>query len=236
MFREGLVWNKELYNDYLNYLLSLEDMNYKEFNKKITFTKDKMIGIRIPILRKIAKDIAKTDVKSFLDLMTDTYYEEKLIFGFVLGQIKDKNTFDKYLYLFIRKIDNWAVCDTCISSFKIMKKDNSYYDLAKSLLKEKDEFIMRVGLVIILDHYINEQHIDDILKKVDSLKSNYYYVNMASAWLLSVCFIKYRDKTLEYLMNNNLDEFAFNKTISKIRDSYRVSKEDKELLKSIKNK
>ena len=73
MFREGLVWNKDLYNNYLEYLLSLEDRKYGEFNKRITLTKNKMIGIKIPVLRKIAKDISKTDIISFLDLMTDTY-------------------------------------------------------------------------------------------------------------------------------------------------------------------
>ena len=233
MFREGLVWNREFYNDYLNYLLSLEDKNYKDFNKRIVNTKDKMIGIRVSMLRKIAKDISKTDIKSFLELVTDKYYEEKLIEGIIIGQITGKKTFDWYLYRFIKKIDNWAICDMCVSSFKIMKKDNSYYDVAKSLLKEKDEFIIRVGLIIILDHYVDENHIDDILKQIDNLKSDKYYVNMATSWLLSVCFIKYRNKTLEYLKNNNLDKFTFNKTISKIRDSYRVSVDDKEMLKKM---
>lgn len=236
MFREGLVWDRKLYNDYLEYLLSLEDKEYKDFNKRITFTKDEMIGIRVPILRGIAKEISKTDVESFLNLVTDKYFEEKLIEGFAIGQIKDKKTFDKYLYPFIKKIDNWAVCDTCISSFKIMKKDNSYYDVALSLLKEKDEFSVRAGLIIILDHYIDGEHIADILKRVDKLKSDYYYVNMATSWLLSICFIKYRDKTLKYLKNNKLDKFTFNKTISKIRDSYRVSREDKEMLKKMRLK
>lgn len=234
MFREGLIWNKDLYKEFINYLFSLKDDNYKEINKKIVNTNYKMIGIRTPILRKISKDIIKTDIHSFMNLVNNKYYEEVLIEGFVIGQIKDKKIFDEYLYPFIKKIDNWAICDMSISSFKIMKKDQSYYDVALSLLKEKDEFSIRVGLIIILDHYIDDQHIDDIFMKIDNVNSDFYYVNMAKAWLLSVCFIKYKDKTLTYLNDNNLDPFTFNKTISKICDSYRVSISDKVMLKKMR--
>ena len=234
MFREGLVWNKEIYKDFISYLKSLKDDKYKSFSSKIVNTKYKMIGIKTPILRSISKDISKTNIESFFKMVGNTYYEEVLLYGLLLGHIKDKNTFDRYLYPFIKKIDNWAICDTCISSFKIMKKDESYYDVACSLLKEKDEFTIRVGLIIILDYYINDKYIDDIFKRVDSINSDYYYVNMAISWLISVCFIKYRDKALNYLKNNNLDKFTYNKAISKICDSYRVSISDKDVLKEMR--
>ena len=234
MFKEGLKWNRSLYNKYLDLLKSNIDIKYRDFNKKLIFTKDKVLGVRTPSLRKIAKDISKTDICSFLDLNTDTYYEEKMVYGFVLGYLKDKKTFDRYLYQFIEKIDNWAICDMCISSFKIMKRDNSYYDVALDLIKSEKEFYIRAGLIIMLDHYVDDIHIKDILKQVDKINTDMYYVNMARAWLISICFIKYKEETLKYLKNNNLDKFTYNKAISKMCDSYRVSLEDKEMLKYMK--
>lgn len=237
MFDKGLIWNKDLYNNYLNYLQKIKDSNdFKSFNQKTINTSDSMIGIKMPKLRKIAKDISKTDIISFLNNTTDTYYEEKLVEGFVIGHIKDKTIFNKYFLNFIKKIDNWATCDAVISSCKIMKKDQTYYNEACKLIQNNNEFIVRVGLIIILDHYIDDNHIDDILNRIDKINSDYYYVNMAIAWLISVCFIKYKNKTLEYLNNSNLNKFTYNKAIQKIIESLRVSKEDKDFLRKMKKK
>ena len=115
-----------------------------------------------------------------------------------------------------------------------LSRDNSYYDVALDLIKSEKEFYIRAGLIIMLDHYVDDTHIQDILKQVDRINTDVYYVNMARAWLISICFIKYREETLDYLKNNNLDKFTFNKAISKMCDSYRVSLEDKEMLKLLR--
>lgn len=237
MFNRDLVWDKKSYKEYLNYLKSLADTeDYRNFNLKLIPTKDKMIGIRTPKLKQIAKEIVKTNYISFLDNIGDTYYEEKLVEGFVIGYIETKEIFDKYFINFVKKIDNWATCDMVVSSCRIMKKDKSYYQFAGQLLKEKDEFSVRVGLIIILDHFVDSEHIIDILNKIDRIKSKYYYINMANAWLLSVCFVKYRDITLNYLQQSNLDKFTYNKAIQKIIESNRVSTSDKEMLRQMKVK
>lgn len=237
MFAKGLVWDKNTYNNYLDYLKEQKDTNdFKNFSQKLITTKNEMIGIKIPKLRKIAKEITNTDITSFFNNVTSTYYEEILVEGFIIGTIKDKKIFDKYFFNYIKKIDNWSTCDTVISSCKIMKKDPSYYQEACKLIKKEDEFIIRVGLIIMLDHYIDDKHIDDILNKTDKIKSNHYYVNMAIAWLISVCFVKYKDKTYKYLKNNNLDKFTYNKSIKKIIESLRVSTEDKNILRQMKKK
>lgn len=237
MFSKELVWDSNTYNDFINYLKNVKDGDdFKVFSKKLINTKNEMIGIKIPKLRKLAKEINKTNVISFLDNVTSTYYEEILVEGFVIGSITDKDIFDKYFFNYIKKIDNWSTCDTVISSCKIMKKDSSYYNYALKLIKEKEEFIVRVGLIMILDHYVDSEHIDDIFKKIDTVKSDYYYVNMAIAWLISVCFVKYKDKTYKYLKNNNLDKFTYNKAIQKIIESLRVSNDDKNILKQMKKK
>ena len=191
------TWNKDKYNEYIKYLNKIGDEKTKEFSKKITMTNYEVIGIKIPMLRSIAKDISKTDIKSFLELCENNYYEEILIEGFVIGSIKDYDLFLKYFNKFIYKIDCWAICDSCISSFKIMKKYD-FSSLAYSLILDSREFIIRVGYIMLMDFYVDDNHIKDILE-ISKKESSYYYVNMAIAWLLSVCFIKYRTKTVELL-------------------------------------
>ena len=186
----------------------------------------------MPILRTIAKDISKTDYKEFFKFINNEYYEVILIEGILISYIKDNNEFLDYFNKFIYKIDDWSICDSCVNSYKIMKKYD-YSDVAYSLILDSHEFVERVGYVILLNYYIDDEHIDTILLMCTK-ESSYYYVNMAISWLLAECFIKYRSKTLDLLKKRNLSAFVQNKTISKIRESYKVSKDDKELVKEFK--
>lgn len=226
------------YNNYqklINYLNTFKDLKYLEFNKKIVNTPSDMIGIRTPILRKIAKDISKSNSLEFLNTIENKYFEESILEGIIISYLKDNNLFDKHLELFIPKINNWATCDMCISSMKQMRKNEKYFNLAKKLIKSNKEFTSRVGYIIMLDHFLDIEHIDEILEILNKEEiSSYYYVNMAKAWLISVCYIKYKDKTLNFILNNNLDTFTHNKSIQKIIESFRVSKKDKEYLKTLK--
>lgn len=225
-------WNTKNYNKFLNYLKSIGDEKTKAFNSKICTTEYEMLGIKIPVLRSIAKDISKTNYKKFLENTTSTYYEEVFIEGFVISEIKDPNEFLMYFNRFIYKIDCWALCDSCISSFKIFKKGD-YSSLAYSLILDSREYIVRVGYVMLLNYYIDKEHIKDILN-ICTKESSYYYVNMAIAWLLSSCYIKFKDETFELLRRKELSSFVQNKTISKIRDSYKVTKDEKELINKYK--
>lgn len=226
------TWNEKTYNDFIKYLKSISDSKTRDFNKKIIDTKYEILGISMTVLRTIAKDISKTNYKEFFKYVTNTYYEEVMIEGLILSHIKDENEFIELFQKYIYKIDNWALCDSCINSYKIMKKGD-FSDLAYSLILDSHEFIERVGYVMLLCYYIDEEHIDSIISL--SLKeSSYYYVNMAISWLLAECFVKFRTKILDLLKSKKLSPFVQNKTISKIRESLKVSKEDKELVKSLK--
>ena len=225
-------WNEKAYNDFIKYLISIGDSKTKEFNERIIHTKYEILGIKVPVLRTIAKDISKTNYKDFFKYIKNKYYEEVLIEGILLSYIKDSNDFLKYFNKFIYKIDDWSICDTCINSYKIMKT-NDFSDIAYSLILDSHEFIERVGYVMLLNYYIDDNHIDNILSLCQK-ESDYYYVNMAISWLLCECFIKYRSNTLELLKEKKLSVFVQKKTISKIRESYKVSKEDKEFVKDLK--
>lgn len=224
-------FNNENYEKFINDMMLFCDQDYLKFNKKLTFSKYDMIGIRVPILRSVAKEIAKGDTCSYLACCKRKYFEEILLEGFVIGTIKDYEAFLGYFYEFLPYVDNWAVCDMCISSFKAIGKNK---ELFKSevfgLINSKGEFYVRVGIVILMDYYIDEDNLPMIFNILDSITRTEYYIEMAMAWLLSVCFIKYPDITEKYLGNNKLNDSVINKTIQKIRDSKRVDKEVKDKL------
>jgi 3-methyladenine DNA glycosylase AlkD len=194
-----------------------------------------MLGIRLPILRKIARDISKTNIEEFLKLSNDTYYEEVMLQGLVISHIEDEQVFYNYFKKYINKIDNWAICDSFCNSIKIVKKyEDKYFKEAVKLSLSEKEFISRVGLIILLNHFIKEENLEKIFDTLNKIKTDKYYVNMAEAWLVCEIYTKYPKQTLKFIKNNNLNKFTQNKSISKIHDSYRVSVKEKEYLKTLK--
>ena len=231
------IWTKETYQEYIKYLITIKEDKYKEFHSKLCFTKYKILGIRLPIIRKISKQISNTNYKDFLKYTKSKYYEEVMIEGLVISAIKDELIFDKYFNKYINKIDNWGICDSFCNSLNLVNKNPSkYFKLCKELSLSKEEFISRVGLIIILNYFIKKEYLTDIFNNLDSIKSDKYYVNMAQAWLICELYIYYPQSTEKYLKNNKLNKFTHNKSISKIRESYRISKETKEYLNTLKRK
>ena len=226
------TWDKEEYKKFINNLFSLQDLKYKEFHSSLVLnSKYEMIGIRVPIMRDIAKKIAKGNIENFLEYAQNKYYEEVMIQGLVISHIKDEKLFYKYFNEYINKIDNWALCDSFCSSIKIVEKfEEKYFKEALKLALNKSEFISRVGLVIILNHFINEDNLNAVFNTLNKIKSDKFYINMAEAWLICEMYIKFPKDTEEFLKKNNLNKFTQNKAISKIHDSYRIGKEQKELL------
>ena len=232
------IWNKETYKEFIDYLYSIKDDKYKEFHESLVLnSKYQMIGIRLPLMRKLAKEISKTNIIDFLEVSKDTTYEEIMIQGLVISNIKEEETFYKYHKKYINKIDNWALCDTYCNSIKIVRNyEEKYFKKALELSLNEDEFISRTGLIMILSNFINKNNLDKIFNVLDKINSNKYYINMAEAWLLCELFIKYKEETITYLEHHKLNKFTVNKTISKIHDSYRVTKEDKEFINKYKIK
>jgi len=229
------IWNKDTYKDYINYLISIKEIKYKDFSNKLTTSKYPMLGIRLPILRNIAKDISKTNIIDFLELNTDTYFEEVMIYGFVI-QYLDEENFYKYFKIFIDKIDNWSICDSCCMSFKkhIKKNKNKYFKEIKKLVKSKKEYYVRVSLVLLLNNYVEEEYLDDIKDILNNINTDKYYINMAASWLVCELMIKYPEYTKELLKSKTFTKDIQNKAISKIRDSFRVKKEDKDKVNTYK--
>ena len=232
---KNIIWNKDSYQLFMDYLVSLRDFKYQEFNRKIINTKYVMLGIKIPKLREIAKNIFKGDYKAFLNIVTNDYYELVLIKGLVISLLKDLKELNIYFSSYIELIDNWAICDTFSNSLKIVNNNKEYFiNIINDLINKKEEYKVRLGLVLLLDYYVLEEYLDYIFDFINKTNSNLYYINMARAWLLCECFTKYPSITLKYLENNTLDKFTINKTISKINDSYRIDKKLKEYVLKFK--
>lgn len=215
-------------------LFKNQDLKYRDFSKKIINNIDgeKIIGVRMPALRKIAKQAYIENAENLCE-----YYEEKMVKGFAISYKKcgAKEHMDD-LKGFVPLIDNWALCDSPCAAFKFTEKyKDEMFDFICSYL-DKSEYETRFAVVMLMDYYLDDKYIDAVLKILMNLKSEYYYVNMASAWALSVAFVKYREKTLEAFESGRLSDTVMNMAVQKIRDSYRVSKEDKEIVKKYKTK
>lgn len=226
------------YNKFINELFSLQDLKYKEFNSKIVGV-DNVIGVRTPDLKRIAKTIARGDYDLFFKENKHNYFEENLVHGLTLGYLKlDFIELKPYINSFLNYIDNWAVCDMTAANLKIYKKNKTKdicFNEIKKYIKDKNPWINRFGYVLILDYFIDEIYMDQIFSLCENYKDN-YYVKMAIAWLISVCYVKQKGRTLTFLKNNKLDDWTYNKAIQKIIESNRVDQKEKIVLRSMKRK
>ncbi len=220
-------------------LLEKAETDYKNFSASLIPNIDNVIGVRLPVLRKIAKEIYKNeDWKDFVNQPKCTFMEEVMLQGMVIGIIRTKpEKILEYVKNFVPKIDNWAVCDSFCNSLKFTNQNKELvWEFIQPYFKSDKEYDLRFGYVMLLSHFIEEKYIDKILDLIDNFKDERYYSKMSVAWALSICYIKFPQKTHEYLKKSHLDNWTFNKSIQKICESYRVEKDVKTMLKYMKRK
>ncbi len=228
--------SKKAYQTYLELLKSLsktESVEYHERHVKILNTKMPVYAISMANIRMIAKAIFKGDYFEFLKVSQKNSYEEITIEGLVIAQIKNLDLQTRLLADWATKIDNWSSCDTVVSSLKWLKKSQNkskYFEHYKHICFDEREFVARFGIVCLMTNFLEEEYIDDILTVCKQVKHQGYYVKMAVAWLISFAFMKFKNRTYALLQEKCLDRFTQNKAISKCRDSFQVSAEDKEKL------
>ncbi len=210
------------------------DERYREFNANLTPGCDSIIGVRMPVLRGMAKGIVKGDWRSFLDEPGPYMQEEKLLRGMVLADAPmDTEERMSYLREHIPLIDNWAVCDSLIIR---KKKDRcALWDLALEYIDRPGEFEKRFAVVTMM-RLMDEEHIDRIIEEFMRVRHDGYYLKMGVAWGLAECFLKFPEKTLSALKDCDLDDFTFNKTLQKITESYRVDADTKTMIKKMRRK
>ena len=221
-----------------NKLKELADVKYKEFHSGLCPNTENILGVRVPILRNYAKEVLKQyKIEDLLENIDNEYYEEILLQGMIIGLSKEKDM-EKilgYIKEFIPKIDNWATCDVFCAGLKITKKNKEImWNFIKPYLNSSKEFEIRFGIVMILDYYIEEQYLEENFKIFENVKNEEYYVQMAIAWAISICLIKYFNETIEYLKTSKLDKFTYNKALQKGIESFRISEENKKILRNMK--
>lgn len=221
-------------------LMSHVDDKFKDFTSALIPGSRPILGVRIPVLRKIAKEIAKGDWQTFLKDATEDTYEEVNVKGFVIGYVKiDLETLLPYIEEHIERINDWSLCDGFCSNLKIVAKhQEEFLDFLLPYAKIDDEFKQRVVAVMLMDYYLDDAHIDQTLSVLDGLKNEKYYCKMAVAWAIATAWAKQREKTCDFMQdgNNTLDDWTYNKAIQKMIESYRVSDEDKMMLRGMKRK
>lgn len=217
-------------------LLNLQDLKYKEFHQKLmpTVNPDRVIGIRTPVLRKFAKEFGKTEkAEAFLKDLPHEYYEENNLHAFLLEQIKNYDELIEELNIFLPFVDNWATCD--MMSPKIFK--NHKEELIKDIdrwLKSNDVYAVRFAVNCLMNYYLDGDFKKEYLEKVTEIKSDEYYINMVRAWYFATALAKQYGETVKILENNVLDKWTHNKTIQKAVESYRITPEQKQYLKTLK--
>ena len=224
-------------------LEQLSEEDYKKFNENLLPGTKHVLGVRMPKLRALAKEIAKGDFRAYLNeayekISADkgSYHEEIMLEGLVIAYAKMELK-ERFFYLdrFVPKIHNWAVCDCCSNTYKFMEKyQEESFAYLETYLHSQREYELRFGIVSLLDHFINDSYIDRVLSICEHTRHEGYYVKMAVAWAVSVCYVKFPIQTKRLLLANEMDDFTHNKAIQKIRESYRVSREEKVELNRLK--
>lgn len=233
----NINWTKLDYQNFLSYLYDQQDLKYRDFHKSLLNADVNLIGIRTPKLKKIAKEISLGNYDNFIKLNTHKYYEETIIHALVISNLKDINIVINYIDNFLNYIDNWATCDILCGSLKIVNKNKEiFFNYIKNKIKNPNPWIKRFCFVLLLDYFLEDKYIKEIFNLTNKYNTKDYYVNMAIAWLISIAYIKNKNATINYLKNNKLDNFTHNKAIQKIRESTRITLEDKELIKNLRRK
>ena len=230
-------WDKIHIKEFEVYLESIKGSEKEiEFERSIVNTQLPCLGIKAPVIEKIVKEMLKGNYISYLDLFLLNNHTEVIIFAKLLSKVEDFDLFASYLYDFAHNIDNWAGCDTI--QFRIDEgNEEKLFNLAVEYTKDTNIFARRIGFRIFFKYIDNEDYLDKIFDIVaQSSAEENYYVNMCISWLMCESFIKQREKTLKFIKKSKLNKFVINKTISKCRDSFRVSSQDKEMLLQFRKK
>ena len=221
-------------SSFTSLLFALQDVPYGDFTYKLipTLSRERIIGVRLPALRKEAKNLAKQQpeaVALFLNSLPHYYHEENLLHGFLIEQVKAFDQAIAHTEAFLPYIDNWAVCDT-FSPKLFLKYPKETYTHILQWLKSPQPYTIRCGIGLLLSNYLDDYFESEMLSLVASIQSDEYYVNMMIAWYFATALAKQYEATLPLIQSQTLSPFVQNKTIQKARESRRISEEVKNFL------
>lgn len=217
-------------------LFSLQDLKYRDFQAKLIpgISPENVIGVRTPELRKLAKELIRSgDAEQFLTELPHRYFDEDQLHAFIISEVKEYETAIELTETFLPYINNWATCDQL--SPKVFKKNREkLIDRAKAWTISGRTYTVRFGIGILMNHFLDDEFKPEYPELVSKLRSEEYYVNMMIAWYFATALAKQYDCAVKYLENGVLPVWVHNKTIQKARESYRITPDQKEYLKTLK--
>ena len=222
-------------------LFEMQDLKYRDFHSKLmpTVDKEKVIGVRIPQLRKYASSFLKLssreEINEFMHTLPHQYYEEDNLHAFIIEKIKDYEECIEALNAFLPYVDNWATCD--MMNPKVLKKEpERLLEQVKVWLKAKETYLVRFAMGCLMDYYLEENFTIECANLVAEVQLDEYYIQMMQAWYFATALAKQYDAVLPYLLEHKLSMWVHNKTIQKAVESYRITVDQKEYLKTLKRK
>lgn len=219
-------------------LRKLQDTGYRDMQVTIipSVSADSIIGVRTPALRQLAKEFSKhEDVSLFLEELPHKYFEENQLHAFILSGMKDAESCIELVDAFLPYVDNWATCDQM--SPKIFKKNKKLLlEYVDKWIRSDHTYVKRFAIGMLMEHFLDEDFKTSYLTRVSKIRSDEYYVNMMTAWYFATALAKQYEAALPFIEKHKLDIWTHNKTIQKAVESYRITPEQKEYLKTLKRK
>lgn len=221
-------------------LLDNVDAAYRQFSAALlpNIASKDILGVRLPVLRKMAQVIVKKDWRAYLDGGENQSFEEVMLHGLIIGYAQaDIEDILCRAAAFLPEIDNWSTCDSFCNSLKCAKSHRErVWSFLQPYVLSQAEYEVRFAVVMFIDFYIEPDYLERVLGLLDQIKHDAYYVKMAVAWAISVCYVKFPEQTLPYLQKNNLDDFTYNKALQKITESLKVDLQTKMAIRNMKRR
>lgn len=219
-------------------IMELADEEYRKFTSALLPNINNILGVRLPQLRKIARQIAIKDYHNFIIGAECKYFEETMLKGMVIGYIKsDLDNLLFYVSDFVPKIDNWSICDSFCSGLKFTRSNKELvWEFIQQYFYADKEYFVRFSVVMVINYFVEADYINMVLDILNRINHDGYYVKMAVAWAVSICYIKFPIETERFLKNNYLDDFTYNKSLQKIIESNRIDVETKTKIRSMKRR
>ena len=217
-------------------LFQLQDVGYGDFHSKLmpNIAREKIIGIRVPALRRFVKELSKAEKEDFLQQLPHNYYEENNLHGLIIMESRDYGSCIGELERFLPYIDNWATCDMLRP--KILRKHlPELLEKIYQWLVSEDTYTVRLAIGFLMSFYLDDEAYQrEYLAKVAEVSAKEYYVRMMVAWYFATALAKQYQDALPYMQKGRLEEWTRRKAIQKALESRRVSPEHKEYLRNFR--
>ena len=216
-------------------LRGISDLKYRDFQAKLipNIAPSKIIGVRIPDIRKLAKQLNSDEAREFMRALPHKYLEEDILHGCLISSIKDYEQCIEEIERFLPYIDNWAVCDT-ISPKCLAKHKAELTPRIENWIGSEKTYTVRFGIGMLMRHYLDADFKSEYADMAAAVRSEEYYINMMIAWYFATALAKQWDAAVKYIEDRRLEKWTHNKAIQKACESYRITPEQKEYLKTLK--